>query len=92
MLVSFRSFSSVHLLVMHRKAKLHSAVERATGGWKHSEPRAGDLLGSAIAQVATEEERKCTGNPNKTLWRLVCVVNTQYSRKAAGVGRACRAY
>ena len=34
-------------------------------------------------QVATEEERKCTGNPTKTLRRLVCVVNVQ-SNSTAG--------
>ena len=30
------------------------AVKRAEGGYKEREPQAGDLLGSAIAQVATE--------------------------------------
>jgi len=62
--------------VLRAEAKLHSAVKRATGGWKHSEPKAGDLLGSAIAQVATEGvdyQRLEQARETLTLW--------EYSRK-----------
>jgi hypothetical protein len=38
--------------VLRPEAKLFSAVRRAADGYKMSQPRAGDLLGSAIAEVA----------------------------------------